>query len=53
MKPYKQCPKCDKRLVLKKEWVPSVGFTGKTLYTHIHSLGDLGSDMCTYIEYIK
>jgi len=45
------CPRCGKRLIGRKEWVPSKGFTGNIVYSHIHNLVDvLSSSACTYVR---
>jgi len=44
------CPRCGKRLIGREEWVPSEGFTGNIVYSHIHNLVDvLTSSACTYV----
>ena len=45
------CPECGKEIKGRPEWTPTKGFTGNTVYSHIHSLGEIiEGKACLYVH---
>ena len=45
------CPECGKEIKGRPEWAPQQGYTGNTVYSHIHSLSEiLEGKACFYVH---
>ena len=45
------CPKCGKEIEGRPEWSPTLGLTGNTVYSHMHSLSEIiEGKVCLYVH---